>query len=1170
MSTSGAEAIKPPDGNQVAVVNEVDQLAPPPQNRDQEKNVSETKEVDPSKTTDDVRPTMDASYVGWKQIGGWEELDTLTLEDELVGVNEETFLDNIIPDKAYGDWYHAVAVFFIGGFLSFLLGKFRFSLAPVFFVILATGVLYRTSVKKYRASIRELAEKEFTVQKVEDDYESMEWLNYFLDKYWPILEPSVSQMVVEQANEQMATNTAIPAFIKALWIDRFTLGIKPPRIDLIKTFQNTDLDVVVMDFGISFTPHDLSDMTSKQLKNYVNQAVVIKAKLFGLTVPFYISNIALKSRVRIRLKLMTPFPHVETVNIQFLDVPDVDFVCKLFGNSIINWEIMSIPGLLPLVRELARKYLGPMFLPPFSLQLNVPQLLSGSALSIGILEITIKNAKNLRRSTMLNISVDPYLEFSFNGSSVGKTRTVKDSLNPVWNESLYVLLGSFTDPLSITVYDKREKIKDKVLGRIQYNLSSLHDTSLQKNLTAKFLRNSKPVGDLYFDMIFHPTIEPKKLPDGSVEDTPDLNTGITKIIVEEAKDLYEQDKNANSYVELYVNSKLVLTTSTVKGNVSPSWGTAYEAVVTDRRKSRAKLVVKNTKGEIISSTVQTLNDLIDRTQVDKKWIPLKNGKSSLKITTLWKPVSLNLGANSVAYTPPIGVVRVLLNKANGLKNLEKFGTIDPYARVLVNGNVRGRTIEKESTLNPVWNEAIYVAVTSPNQRITIECLDVEYAGQDRSLGKFDLKIPELFQKGPDDKYITSIDDEPKTGTLVSKKGAKGVVTYYVSFFPTVPVLSLEEIEEVNQIAEKKAALETRKSKFDEKKDTLELKNKLEEDEQELKELEDMYSSKMKLDLDELLQYNSGVLSVYILSGELPQAGCFVQAFFDSNGYARFSTQKNSSRSFRNGMIGDVLIKELEWSITTFRVVKDKDLNKAEDALCEVTIPTIELVRNCYYKPSILTLTGPGSGKLMVQVSWFPLSTNKLPQSDLITNCGDLKITIKNANGLPASDRNGKSDPFLKLYINDNEDSFYRTKTQKKTLDPTWNETCSVQIANRVNNYLKIKVMDWDAGNKNDKLGEAIIPLSKVEPLEVTQLDVPVRADDGSDGGVIHLSFEFEPRYVLAVSRKETKIGDLAGKGLSAGLQAGTTVIGGGFGAVGKLKKGIFGGGKKKETEPVSE
>lgn len=303
MSTSGAEAIKPPDGNQVAVVNEVDQLAPPPQNRDQEKNVSETKEVDPSKTTDDVRPTMDASYVGWKQIGGWEELDTLTLEDELVGVNEETFLDNIIPDKAYGDWYHAVAVFFIGGFLSFLLGKFRFSLAPVFFVILATGVLYRTSVKKYRASIRELAEKEFTVQKVEDDYESMEWLNYFLDKYWPILEPSVSQMVVEQANEQMATNTAIPAFIKALWIDRFTLGIKPPRIDLIKTFQNTDLDVVVMDFGISFTPHDLSDMTSKQLKNYVNQAVVIKAKLFGLTVPFYISNIALKSRVRIRLKL---------------------------------------------------------------------------------------------------------------------------------------------------------------------------------------------------------------------------------------------------------------------------------------------------------------------------------------------------------------------------------------------------------------------------------------------------------------------------------------------------------------------------------------------------------------------------------------------------------------------------------------------------------------------------------------------------------------------------------------------------------------------------------------------------------------------------------------------------------------------------------------------------
>lgn len=1165
MVASEIDLLKPADGNQVAVVDEVDRLAPPGLNKNNAEHISESREVKASSKSSG-RERMEASYVGWKQIGRWEESDTLTVEDELVGVNEETFLDNVVPDKFYGDWYHATATFFIGGFLSFLCGKFKFSLAPIFIIVFVTAVFYRTSTKKYRASIRELVQKEFTVQKVEDDYESMEWLNTFLDKFWPILEPSVSQMVVQQVNDQLATHPKIPPFIKALWIDSLTLGVKPPRIDLVKTAHNTDMDVVVMDYGLSFTPHDLSDMTSKQLTNYINQRVVVKAKLFGLTIPVYLSNISFKSHVRIRLKLMTPFPHCEMVNIQLLEVPDVDFVFKLFGDTIFNWEIMSVPGLLPLVRQLATKYMGPLFLPPFSLQLNIPQLLSASALSIGVLEVMVDNAKNLRKSTALKPSVDPYLEFSFAGKVVGKTKTVADSLSPVWNESLFLLLGSFTTPLTITAYDRREKLKDKVLGRIQYNLTSLHSMHLQKNLRAKFLRNSKPVGELSFSLVFHPTIEEKKLPDGTIEEIPELNTGITKIVVEQAKDLDEPGKNIAAFVELYINSKLVLTTKTVKSSDTHEWGTDFESVITDRRKTRAKLIVKNGKGEILSTTVQTLNDLIDRTQIDNKWIPLKNGKSSLKITTHWKPVSLDIGSNAVAYTPPIGVVRVFLNKAHGLKNLEKFGTIDPYAEVLVNGIMKGRTAPKESTLNPVWNEAIYVAVTSPNQKITIEVMDVEYASADRSLGKFDVMITDMCKKGPDDKYVPHVDEQPKSGKLVHRKGIRGTVTYYTSFYPTVPVLSLEEIQEVDDISERKAQLEVKNSQCDKKTTSSEAIVKLKEEKEELKELEDMFSSKMKLDLDELVQYHSGVLSVTILSGELPQPGCYIQAFFDSNGYARFATQKKAVRSFRDSTIGDVIIKELDWSVTTFRVVKNRDANKAEDALCEVTIPTIELVNNCYHKPAILAMSGTSSGKLMVQVSWFPLLVNKLPRSDLITNCGDLKIYIKSANGLAAADRNGKSDPFLKFFLNANTQPFYKTKVQKKTLDPTWDENCVIQISNRVNEYLKIKVMDWDVGNKDDKIGEAMVSLAKIDPDADNDMDIPVKGTDGSDAGVLHLAFEFQPRYVLSVTKKETRIGDLAGKGLTAGLNAGTTVIGGGLGAVGKIKKGIFGGGKKKEEE----
>ena len=1170
MATTGSEIVAPPEKDQVAVVDGLDKLAPPQANEEKpSKNVSEdhAKNVNASEVE---RPKMEASYVGWKQIGGWEEKDELTLEDELQDLSDETYLDNFLPDKLYGDWYHAGGVFFLGGTLSFLVGKLGFSLGPVFFITLIMSFLYRASIKRYRATIRDRVQKEFTVQKVEGDHESMEWLNSFLDKYWTRLEPEVSQMVVQQVNEILATNPAIPAFVKALWIDKFTLGVKPPRVDLVKTYQNTDTDVVVMDWGVSFTPHDLSDLSSKQLKNYVNQKATVKAKVFGLPISVAVSDLAFKTLLKVRFKLMTPFPHIETVNVQLLEIPDVDFVAKLLGETIFNWEIMNIPGLYPLVRELAKKYLAPVLMPPFSLQLNIPQLLSNSAVSIGILEITVKDAIDIKRAkNILNNSVDPYISFEINGVSTGKTRTVRDSLNPVWNETLFVLLNSFTDPLSIVLYDRREKIKDKVLGRIEYNLSTLHDEREQKNLSACFLRNSKPVGSLKFGLKFHPTLEPKQLPDGTVEDVPDLNVGISKIIVEEAKELSDPGSKVSSYVELYFNAKLVLITGTIKNSETPLWGQEFEAVITDRRKTRTKFVVKNAKGEIIGTTIQTLNELIDRTEVGRCWIPLQDGKGQIKITTHWKPVDLGMGANAVAYTPPIGAVRVFISKAEGLRNLEKFGKIDPYARISVNGVARGRTEVRESTLNPVWNQGIYVAVTSPNQRITLECLDVETVGADRSLGKFDISITSLFQKGNDDKYTEVIEEEPRIGRLVDKKGAKGTVTYYVSFYPAVPVLSLEEIQEVDEINDKKKKLQERESEIDMKTVAKPIEQKLKEEKTEIKEMEDLFSKKLKLDLGELLQYKSGIFAFSLLGGELPQTGCYVQAFFDANGYPRYVSQKYKGRTIRNGTTGDVMVKELDWSVTTFRVSKKSDASKAEDCLTEVTVPTIELVRNCYYKPSILNLTGSNSAKIMIQVSWFPITATKLPQADLITNTGDLTINVLGANNLIAADRNGKSDPFVKFHIDNNESSFFKTHHKKRTLDPTWNEKCVVQINNRVNNYLKIKMMDWDAGNKDDLIGEAIFPLANVDPEAPGDIDIPLVGPEGKDGGILHLNFSFNPRYTLSVRKREKKVGDLASKGLSSGLQAGTSVIGGGLGAVGKLKKGLFGGDKKDSEKEES-
>ena len=57
-------------------------------------------------------------------------------------------------------------------------------------------------------------------------------------------------MVVEQVNDILSTPGTIPVpLIKKLWIDEFSLGIKPPRIERVKTFGNTANDVVLFTYN---------------------------------------------------------------------------------------------------------------------------------------------------------------------------------------------------------------------------------------------------------------------------------------------------------------------------------------------------------------------------------------------------------------------------------------------------------------------------------------------------------------------------------------------------------------------------------------------------------------------------------------------------------------------------------------------------------------------------------------------------------------------------------------------------------------------------------------------------------------------------------------------------------------------------------------------------------
>jgi hypothetical protein len=133
---------------------------------------------------------------------------------------------------------------------------------------------------------------------------------------------------------------------------------------------------------------------------------------------------------------------------------------------------------------------------------------------------------------------------------------------------------------------------------------------------------------------------------------------------------------------------------------------------------------------------------------------------------------------------------------------------------------------------------------------------------------------------------------------------------------------------------------------------------------------------------------------------------------------------------------------------------------------------------------------------------------RLDPSESFNNQGTLRVDVLDAADLPAADRNGFSDPYCKFMLNDKE--VYKTKTQKKTLHPAWNEYFEVPVRSRTAADFIVNVFDWDFGDKADFLGKATINLEILEPF--LQQEVTLTLDGKS--GAIRLRMLFKPDYVV--------------------------------------------------------
>ncbi|KAI9844655.1 MAG: hypothetical protein M1838_002093, partial [Thelocarpon superellum] len=392
----------------------------------------------------------------WIERTGWAPRFGMgVVDDGADDVREQsTWIETRLDEKFFGDWYHNTAVIVFACLMSWLIAVLGGGLAWVFLVMAICGTYYRTSIRRVRRNFRDDVNREMAKAKIETDVESLEWINNFMVKFWPIYEPVLCETIINSVDQVLSTAT--PAFLDSLRLKSFILGSKPPRLEHVKSYPKAEDDIVLMDWKFSFTPNDTADLTARQIKNKINPKVVLEVRIGkamvskGLDV--IVEDMAFSGLMRVKVKLQIPFPHIERVDICFLDQPAIDYVCKPLGGDTFGFDIGFLPGLQSFILQQIHANIGPIMYAPNVFPIEVAKILAGTPVdkAIGVLAVTIHGAQGLKNPDKFSGSPDPYVAISLNSRDVlGKTKIVKENTNPKWNETKYIILTSFKDSLTL-------------------------------------------------------------------------------------------------------------------------------------------------------------------------------------------------------------------------------------------------------------------------------------------------------------------------------------------------------------------------------------------------------------------------------------------------------------------------------------------------------------------------------------------------------------------------------------------------------------------------------------------------------------------------------------------------------------------------------------------------
>ncbi|XP_069368908.1 extended synaptotagmin-2 isoform X12 [Paralichthys olivaceus] len=473
------------------------------------------------------------------------------------------------------------------------------------------------------------------------DVERVEWLNKTVKQMWPYICQFVEKLFLETIEPAVKESNA---HLSTLCFSKIDIGEKPLRVNGVKVYtENVDKRQIIMDLQISFVGNTEIDV---DIKRYYCKAGIKSIQIHGV--------------LRVVMEpLIGDMPLVGALSLFFLKKPLLD----------INWtgltNLLDIPGLNGLSDSLIQDIIYSYLVLPNRVTIPLVGDVELAKLRFpmpkGVLRIHFLEAQDLEGKDkflggLIKGKSDPYGIVHI-GNQQFRSKTVKESLHPKWNEVYEALVYEYSGQhLEIELFDE-DPDKDDFLGSLMIDMTELHK---EQKVDEWFDLEEAPTGKLHLKLEWLSLLSTTEKLDQVLRSVradrslanDGLSSALLVVYLDSAKNLPQAGKKSSSepspYVQFTVGHKSQESKIRYKTK-EPLWEDCLSFLVHNPRRQELEVEVKDDKHKCTlgNLTVPLSSLLVEEDMTLTQCFPLKNSgpsstiklKMALRILSLEKQVS---------------------------------------------------------------------------------------------------------------------------------------------------------------------------------------------------------------------------------------------------------------------------------------------------------------------------------------------------------------------------------------------------------------------------------------------------------------------------------------------------------------------------------------------------